>query len=156
MRLGRRRFGIFSTLALAALSRRVSAQETVEPEQLVPMLGAVARELFPHDHLPDTRYDQIAQAFVAVSHQSAQRLAVAVGGPYFATLARSDRVTALREQERSPDFQTFRMHVLMQIYGDLNITRSFGYEGPSLQKGGYLHRGFDELNWLPTPGADAN
>jgi hypothetical protein len=26
-----------------------------------------------------------------------------------------------------------------------------GYEGPAYEKGGYLHRGFDDLDWLPTP-----
>lgn len=157
MRLGRRSFSIFSTLgALAALSRRVGAQRPVETDQLVPMLGVIARELFPHDQLSDTRYEQIAQTFVAISYEPAQRLAVAVGGPHFATLASAERVTALQEQEHTPDFQTFRMHVLMQIYGDLSITRTFGYEGPSLERGGYLHRGFDDLTWLPTPGSNAN
>jgi hypothetical protein len=26
-----------------------------------------------------------------------------------------------------------------------------GYEGPSYDRGGYLHRGFDDLDWLPRP-----
>jgi hypothetical protein len=26
-----------------------------------------------------------------------------------------------------------------------------GYEGPSFDKGGYLHRGFNDLDWLPEP-----
>jgi hypothetical protein len=26
-----------------------------------------------------------------------------------------------------------------------------GYEGPSFDKGGYLNRGFNDLDWLPDP-----
>jgi hypothetical protein len=26
-----------------------------------------------------------------------------------------------------------------------------GYEGPSVHKGGYVNRGFDDLDWLPDP-----
>jgi hypothetical protein len=29
-----------------------------------------------------------------------------------------------------------------------------GYEGSSFEKGGYRHRGFDDIDWLPAPGAD--
>ena len=27
----------------------------------------------------------------------------------------------------------------------------FGYEGSSFEHGGYLHRGFNDLDWLPDP-----
>jgi hypothetical protein len=27
----------------------------------------------------------------------------------------------------------------------------FGYEGSSFEKGGYINRGFQDLNWLPEP-----
>jgi hypothetical protein len=38
---------------------------------------------------------------------------------------------------------------MMSLYSDLAVTRGFGYQGPSLGQGGYLHRGFDDIDWLP-------
>ncbi len=32
----------------------------------------------------------------------------------------------------------------------------FGYEGEAFSQGGYLHRGFNDLNWLPEPPEEAS
>jgi hypothetical protein len=37
------------------------------------------------------------------------------------------------------------------MYSDREVWQVLGYEGESYDKGGYLHRGFDDLDWLPTP-----
>jgi hypothetical protein len=36
------------------------------------------------------------------------------------------------------------------------VWRHFGYEGASAQHGGYINRGFDDLNWLPDPDDQAS
>jgi hypothetical protein len=35
------------------------------------------------------------------------------------------------------------------LYDDAEVWDLLGYEGASFDKGGYLHRGFDDLDWLP-------
>jgi hypothetical protein len=40
-------------------------------------------------------------------------------------------------------------------YNDLSVTRRFGYQGPSYEEGGYLTRGFDDIDWLPAADPDA-
>jgi hypothetical protein len=35
------------------------------------------------------------------------------------------------------------------LYDSAEVWDLLGYEGPSFDKGGYLHRGFDDLDWLP-------
>jgi hypothetical protein len=34
------------------------------------------------------------------------------------------------------------------LYSQPDVWPYFGYEGPSNDKGGYLHRGFDDIDWL--------
>ena len=41
--------------------------------------------------------------------------------------------------------------VVVTLYSDPEVWELLGYEGPSFDKGGYLHRGFDDLDWLPDP-----
>ncbi|RMB59040.1 hypothetical protein EAX62_12275 [Tessaracoccus antarcticus] len=35
------------------------------------------------------------------------------------------------------------------LYNDHEVWTILGYEGPSFEKGGYINRGFDDLDWLP-------
>ena len=39
----------------------------------------------------------------------------------------------------------------MTLYSDPEVWELLGYEGPSFDKGGYIDRGFDDLDWLPDP-----
>jgi len=38
---------------------------------------------------------------------------------------------------------------VVALYDDREVWNLLGYEGPSYDKGGYLNRGFDDLDWLP-------
>ena len=44
-----------------------------------------------------------------------------------------------------------RSTAVVEIYSDLRTWQLVGYEGPSFDQGGYLNRGFDDLDWLPDP-----
>ena len=35
------------------------------------------------------------------------------------------------------------------VLRDRQIWNQLGYQGSSIEKGGYLHRGFDDIDWLP-------
>jgi len=48
-------------------------------------------------------------------------------------------------------FQEVRGRTIVALYSDPEVWELIGYEGPSFDKGGYLHRGFDDLDWLPDP-----
>ena len=62
-----------------------------------------------------------------------------------------DRVSALKEIQSTPFFLTVRVMTLFGLYGNPAIWPAFGYEGASYEQGGYLFRGFDDLDWLPEP-----
>jgi len=39
------------------------------------------------------------------------------------------------------------------LYDDVEVWQAFGYEGASAHLGGYVNRGFNDLDWLPDPPA---
>ena len=59
-----------------------------------------------------------------------------------------DRVAILRDVEDSAFFQSIRGGLVTGIYNNPDLWPVFGYEGESASKGGYLKRGFDDIDWL--------
>lgn len=124
----------------AALSARAAATIT-----------AMARAMFPHDALPDEVYARVS-AKLGEATESAATINFGVAGlPGFAERSPLEQAQALREIEGSEFFELVRSTAVVEIYSDPRTWAAFGYEGPSFDKGGYLHRGFDDLDWLPDP-----
>ena len=42
-----------------------------------------------------------------------------------------------------------RAATLAGLYANDMVARAFGFEGSSVEYGGYVNRGFDDLGWLP-------
>ena len=40
---------------------------------------------------------------------------------------------------------------MVTLYNDKEVWDILGYEGASYDKGGYINRGFNDLDWLPEP-----
>ena len=57
----------------------------------------------------------------------------------------------LREIADAPFFRMIRGVAVVGIYDDHETWEQLGYEGPSFELGGYLHRGFDDLDWRAEP-----
>lgn len=128
----------------------------------VATLVKMARDIYPHDILPDAAYEA---AVAALDGQIADdpakvRLADGVkqldaaaqkmkGRPYIAIEKEEDRVAVLKAIETSPFFKQVRSGMVTALYNQDEFWVKFGYEGSSAEKGGYLHRGFNDLDWLP-------
>jgi len=50
--------------------------------------------------------------------------------------------------EKNPFFQRVRGALVGGLYGNPDVWPLFGYEGESASKGGYINRGFDDIDWL--------
>lgn len=153
MRLRRRSFGLFTLFA--ALPLRANATAAVSRETAIPALTAAAYELFPHDNVDESLYGTLAETFFSTDEDRALRLAAGLGGDTFVDAPRDARIQRLTGRQGDADFFALRMHVLMGLYNNPDVTRRFGYQGPSFEKGGYLERGFDDLRWLPDPAEHA-
>lgn len=125
-------------------------------------LVQMGRDLYPHDLVADKYYaiaigglDEQAKEDsdfrilledgVAGLDGAAQK---AQGRGYKDVGWESDRVAILIEMEQSPFFQTVRGHMITGLYNQKEIWPIFGYEGESASQGGYLHHGFDDIDWL--------
>ncbi len=124
-------------------------------------LVTLLRRLFPHPQLPGQRYEEIAvglqgmlsadPALLALLAQFRGRLDVEGVAPWVLADA-ATQVQRLADIEAEPAFQALRSLGSIAFYNSAQIWPYFGYEGPSFAKGGYLNRGFDDLDWLPDPG----
>lgn len=146
------------------IRRDTSAALAGEPAQLTDrqhqILLRLLRVAYPHDRFPDGPYERTADAVVAATADD-QRLArtlgpdldqldVLAGGDFCG----ADEKTAtqwLREYADEPYFRQIRSIAVVALYDDHEVWEILGYEGPSFDQGGYLHRGFDDLDWLPDP-----
>ena len=50
-------------------------------------------------------------------------------------------------------FELVRSTAVVEVYSDRRTWQLVGYEGTSFDKGGYVKRGFNDLDWLPDPEA---
>ena len=59
-----------------------------------------------------------------------------------------DRVAILRSIEEDAFFQQIRGGLVTGLYNQKEVWPIFGYEGASFEYGGYIDRGFNDINWL--------
>jgi len=132
-----------------------------ETEHLAPetfaTLVQMARDIYPHDHVSDEFYViavkgyDSAEAAPDIEAGIAALDAAARGRGFSRYLGvgwERDRVDLLRAIEESAFFQKIRGGLVTGLYNQKAVWPLFGYEGESYSKGGYIERGFDDINWL--------
>lgn len=125
----------------------------------------VTRQIFPHDRLDDVDYIKVVQdldAEASTTRDTANLMRDGVANldraqsAKFVTLSSDDQVAALQKIESTPFFQKVHSTELVSLYNNHEVWKKLGYEGASYQIGGYLHHGFNDLNWLPDPPESAS
>ena len=118
----------------------------------------VARVMYPHDGLPDEAYEKVVRAVEAeasgnedVHATIAQGIAALDDPTPFGELDADAQTAALRDAEGTPYFDLVRATAVVALYDNPLVWKALGYEGPSVHLGGYVDRGFDDLDWLPDP-----
>jgi hypothetical protein len=111
----------------------------------------VARVMFPHDALPDIAYAKVVKALEAEAETLELGVTVLDDPTPFLELDEDAQLEALRRLEGTDYFELVRSTAVVELYDNPLVWQAFGYEGPSAHLGGYLQRGFDDLDWLPDP-----
>jgi hypothetical protein len=120
------------------------------------------RDLFPHDRLPDAAYEKAIAPLLdeAARTPSTRRLlaegiaqlnastTASSGKPYVDVADESVRVAAIKQTESGGFFAKVYGDTITPLYNQPDMWAKFGYQGPSSALGGYLHRGFNDLDWL--------
>lgn len=138
-----------------------SAAWAMEVQHLEPTTMAtliqMARDIYPHDHVADAFYAAAVKGYdseenAAKVEAGIAALNAAAQGKGYASYIdvgwERDRVDILRSMEDSAFFQTVRGGLVTGLYNQKAVWPLFGYEGESYSKGGYIDRGFDDINWV--------
>lgn len=135
-------------------------QSPLLPDDAVQRLVQVLKVAFPHKDFPDGPYERTAEhIIVTVSGNPFQTAQLGQGlvsldccrDRPFADLPPEEALAVLEEIAHTPFFSLVRSTTVVFMYSDREVWRVLGYEGESSDKGGYLHRGFNDLDWLPEP-----
>jgi hypothetical protein len=128
----------------------------ITPAQMATLLQ-MARDIYPHDKVGDQFYAVAVKGYdaadkkdmVAAGIAELDAAAVALGHADYVSIGwEEDRVKVLQAVEKTPFFQTVRAGLVTGLYNQKEVWPIFGYEGESFSKGGYIERGFDDINWL--------
>jgi hypothetical protein len=69
--------------------------------------------------------------------------------PYAEVQWEADRVMLLQGIEQTDFFKKIRGDLVVSLYNQKEVWPKFGYEGSSAEHGGYINRGFSDIDWLP-------
>lgn len=125
---------------------------------LKPALVRLLRAAFPHAGFPDGPYERVADKILSQVEEDLYHQLVLEQG--LATLEQAgldgtqddDVAEKLLQELADTEFFTFICGIaVVSLYDDHEVWELLGYEGGSFDKGGYLDRGFDDLDWLPNP-----
>ena len=150
---------VVSGTAVLSTTEAWGLESTALTPEAMATLIQMARDIYPHDQVPDRFYaiavkshDRTAakdQAHKTLIEQGIADLDQKAGaGGYTGLLWEEERVKVLQQIEETPFFQTVRGGLVVGLYNQKDLWPIFGYEGESYTKGGYLTRGFDDIEWL--------
>jgi uncharacterized protein involved in copper resistance len=118
---------------------------------------SIYRTMFPHKDVSDEAYEHVVRKLdekaaevqvLARFLSDGAELLNREAGHRWTGLSEEARVEALKRIEQTPFFKTLRGDFITWFYSNPKVWSRFGYEGPSNDKGGYVHRGFNDIDWL--------
>jgi hypothetical protein len=126
-------------------------------------LVKVARDIYPHDFLGDVYYINAIKpwdgkaakdpAAKTLLEEGVRRLDQDAQGrhnvAYINVPWEADRIVLLQGIEQSDFFKKIRSDLVVSLYNQQELWPKFGYEGSSAEYGGYIKRGFSDIDWLP-------
>ena len=155
----------FGTVALAAEMTLLDPNgawamplKSLQPRTMATLI-LMARDIYPHDRLTDATYatavtvyddgaakDSSLKAMIERGCAELDRAARAAWAVDYVNVGWEEQRTQLLSSiQESEFFKTIRSGLVTGLYNQHAIWQSFGYEGASADKGGYLHRGFNDL-----------
>lgn len=153
-----------SVLAPFAPSRTWALELSALNESQARTVMTFIKILYPHPTLDDAVYALVVKAVdQKAASDKATLLMLTEGIDHLNAIGNGnwlERDPALREidvkgLEGTPFFSLLRVTSVNTLYNNPLAFRHFGYGGEEGDTG-YLHKGFDDLTWLPDPPAAAS
>lgn len=132
--------------------------QALKPETMATLIQ-MARDIYPHDRIADRFYALAVKghdttavkdpAHLALIEDGIADLDSRAGGLGYRALGwEEERTAVLTQVENTAFFQGVRGGLVVSLYNQKDVWPLFGYEGESFSKGGYIDRGFDDIEWL--------
>ena len=162
MNLSRRALmaGTFATTVYASLwsinkaKAKITAGSKKEDKDI---LMKMVRTLYPHDRFPEGPYVRTTEDVIKKGNSSPENSVMLQEGidklksDNFANLDFAKSTKYLENMGRTAFFEHVRGTSTVTLYNDKEVWKLLGYEGYSFDQGGYINRGFNDLDWLPEP-----
>lgn len=140
-----------------------AADATALAPSTLKTLVKVARDIYPHDFLVDSYYITAIKpwdgkaakdpAIKTVLEDGVRRLDQDAQDRHKLVYAQvpweADRIVLLQAIEQTDFFKKLRSDLVVSLYNQEELWPKFGYEGSSAEHGGYIKRGFNDIDWLP-------
>ncbi len=147
--------GIVSGEAWAATPK------ALKPETFATLVQ-MSRDIYPHDRFADALYAKAVEGLDKGAAGDAKTLKLLEDGvtalnasaksahkaDYAQVGWEIDRAALLRKIATDGFFQKVRGNLVTGLYNQPAVWKLLGYEGESASKGGYINRGFNDLNWI--------
>ena len=148
-----------AALPLTLRSGRVLADLTDDSREA---LANMVNGLYPHEGFPDSIYERVTSAVadaIAASPENSEMveeglaaLEEAIPDGDWEQIDQAQLEEILGSVEAEPFFGFVKNQAMQLLYSDPEVWDLIGYGGSSVEHGGYLNRGFNDINWLPEPG----
>ena len=115
-------------------------------------------DIFPHQMLGMEYYAKVVDALAkdAAANPANRKMMLdgvatldAAIGIKWINLSDGGREAVLKKNEKTGFFTAVHGQTISSIHGNPLVYRMFNYGGSSMEFGGYLDRGFDDIGWLP-------
>ncbi|MEO6843092.1 MAG: gluconate 2-dehydrogenase subunit 3 family protein [Bradyrhizobium sp.] len=140
-----------------------AADATALTPPTLKTLVKVARDIYPHDFLVDSYYITAIKPWDGKAAKDPATKAMLEDGvrrldqdakdrhkmAYAEVPWEADRVVLLQGIEQTDFFKKIRSDLVVSLYNQEELWPKFGYEGSSAEHGGYIKRGFNDIDWLP-------
>lgn len=155
--------------ALASAGMAISAEaawaqqaKTLPPHSMATLVR-MSRDIYPHDHVPDVHYVRAVAPYDEKAAGDADLKKLLEDGvatldknaddrfktTYLMVPDERDRFALLTQIADTPFFNKIRSGLVVSLYNQPDLWKRFGYEGSSFEHGGYINRGFNDIDWLP-------
>jgi len=140
-----------------------AADATALAPATLKTLVKVARDIYPHDFLVDSYYVTAIKPWDAKAAKDPAIKSLLEDGvrrldqdardrhklAYAQVPWEADRIVLLQAIEQTDFFKQLRSDLVVSLYNQEELWPKFGYEGSSAEHGGYIKRGFNDIDWLP-------
>jgi hypothetical protein len=115
------------------------------------LLTRMVRAMFPHDRFGDGPYERTADSILEAAADDVRLRAQLDQGLRDLDALGGATLEVLHGTSSTEFFEAVRAKTILTLYNDPEVWAILGWEGESFSQGGYLERGFDDLDWLPDP-----